>query len=179
MREREKLINIPNTLTLIRIVLSFVFIYFLFNNYSKLWLVTVFSIAAITDWFDGFTARKFNQTSKFGARFDQIADRIFTLLIVGSLFLYFIKNHEININLALILLLPLSREILGSIGLIFILIKRKPAYNVRFIGKLTTFVQSITIGAIILGVSWAKYLVFLTFIIGILAGLDYIRYSLS
>ena len=60
-----------------------------------------------------------------------------------------------------------------------IAIRNKDPYKVRYIGKVTTFIQSIALGAIILQVNWAIYLAVLTCIVGVVAGFDYLRYSLS
>ena len=91
--EKEIFLNIPNSLTLLRLILTFVFIYLLFMNYSKLILIIVFIIAALTDWFDGFFARKLNQKTKIGARLDQLVDRVFTISIVLALIIYVLYNQ--------------------------------------------------------------------------------------
>src|SRR3989344_5268073 len=74
----EFFFNVPNSITLARLILVFVFVYMLFNEYSKFSLITIFAIAALSDWFDGFFARKLKQTTKIGARLDQVIDRVFT-----------------------------------------------------------------------------------------------------
>ena len=176
--KQEIFFNIPNSITLLRLILIFVFIYMLFNNFSKLSLIIIFAIAASSDWFDGFFARKLKQTTKIGARMDQVVDRIFTIMIVGSL-VFFSFIHYATQNIFLLLVLTISREIIGFPGFLIILIRGKSTYRVKYIGKATTFVQSITLGAIILGVSWAIYLSIITCIIGIFSGFDYLKYSLS
>lgn len=176
--KKEVFLNVPNTITLARLVLVFVFIYMLFSGYSTLSLVIVYGVAAASDWFDGFFARRLKQTTKVGARLDQIIDRVFTGLVVLALFLS-IYDGNLRNESVMLLLLSISREIVGTPGFVIRLIRNKDPYLVRYIGKVTTFVQSITIGLIILDVSWVKYPVFLTCIIGIVAGIDYLRDSLS
>ena len=179
--EKEIFLNIPNSLTLLRLILTFVFIYMLFMNYSKLILIIVFVIAALTDWFDGFFARTLNQKTKIGARLDQVIDRIFTLAIVLALIIYILINNMNNNleNTLLLLFLICSREIVSTPGVIIGVIRRKDLYNVKYIGKVTTFIQAFALGAIILQVDWAIYLAIPTCIIGIIAGFDYLKYSLS
>jgi len=80
--EKEIFLNVPNSLTLLRLFFTFVFIYMLFMNYSKLILVTVFAIAAFTDWFDGFFARRLNQKTQIGARLDQVIDKVVSVPVV-------------------------------------------------------------------------------------------------
>ena len=135
-------------------------------NYN-IWIIfSVFTFAALTDWFDGYFARKLKQTSKIGARMDQVIDRVFTGVIVISLIIYVIVNNKGVIenvfllspkNIYLLLFLCSSRELIGFPGFIITLIRSKDPYQVKYIGKLTTFIQSVALGAIILGLSWAIY----------------------
>lgn len=179
--EKEIFLNIPNSLTLLRLALTFVFIYLLFMNYSKLVLIIVFAIAAWTDWFDGYFARTLNQKTKIGARLDQVIDRVFTIAIVLAIIIYaFVNNANNNLeNTLLLIFLICSREIVSTPGVIIGVIRKKDLYNVKYIGKVTTFIQGFALGAIILQVDWAIYLAIPTCIIGIIAGFDYLRYSLS
>ena len=45
----------------------------------------IFAFAAITDWFDGYLARRLNQYSNFGEFLDPVADKFFILILVGTL----------------------------------------------------------------------------------------------
>jgi len=175
---QEKFFNVPNIITSFRLILVFVFIYMLFNKFEIYYTLSVFIVAAATDWFDGFFARKLNQTSKFGARMDYIVDRIFTILVVSSLFIYMFLEGILEKEFSL-LLMSVSREILGTPGFLIALIRKKEYYHVRYIGKVTTFVQSCALGAIILGVSWAIYFAVATCILGIISGFTYLKYSLE
>jgi CDP-diacylglycerol--glycerol-3-phosphate 3-phosphatidyltransferase len=179
--KEEVLLNVPNSLTILRLLFVFVFIYMLFNHFSKLALIIVFSIAALTDYFDGYFARKLNQTTSIGARMDQVIDRIFTISIVVSLFVFVFLNHEYGVrgNIITLLILSISREIIALPGFLINIIRNKDPYKVRFIGKVTTFVQAFALGAIILNVSFAIYPVMITCLIGIVSGFDYLKYSLS
>lgn len=72
------MITIPTVLTLVRIALIpvFVLFYYLPVPWSHLAATLVFSLAAITDWFDGYLARRMGQTSSFGAFLDPVADKL-------------------------------------------------------------------------------------------------------
>jgi CDP-diacylglycerol---glycerol-3-phosphate 3-phosphatidyltransferase len=72
--------TIPNQLTALRIILTPVFLYFLFQNSagSKQIALIVFLFAALTDWYDGMIARKFGYQSEWGRFFDPLADKILT-----------------------------------------------------------------------------------------------------
>jgi len=70
--------TIPTLLTLLRIALIPVFVLFFYLpvDWANIAATTVFSLAAITDWFDGYLARKLGQTSSFGAFLDPVADKL-------------------------------------------------------------------------------------------------------
>ena len=80
--------HIPNLLTLIRIILVPFFIYCLFTvqDNFKLYALVIFIFASITDWLDGYLARKYNFTTKLGIYFDPLADKI----LVSSAFISFL-----------------------------------------------------------------------------------------
>lgn len=73
--------NLPNRLTILRILLTFVFMLFLFSNGlgAKSFALIVFIIASITDYYDGKIARGSGQITNFGKLMDPIADKILTL----------------------------------------------------------------------------------------------------
>ncbi|OUW79858.1 MAG: CDP-diacylglycerol--glycerol-3-phosphate 3-phosphatidyltransferase [bacterium TMED217] len=77
--------NIPNLLSLIRIILTPLFIILLFSDFdtAKLFALLVFVIAAITDAYDGHLARKYNQITPEGKFLDPLADKI---LVVSAFF---------------------------------------------------------------------------------------------
>ena len=82
--------NFPIFLTWMRVLLIPVFtaLFFLpkgvFDNHTINWLAAaIFAIAAITDWFDGFLARRWKQTSDFGAFLDPVADKLMVAVDPG------------------------------------------------------------------------------------------------
>ncbi len=70
--------NAPNLLTLLRIVLipMFVVVYFLPYSWANEVTTALFIVAGITDWLDGYLARKLGQYSPFGAFLDPVADKL-------------------------------------------------------------------------------------------------------
>ncbi|MDH5324948.1 MAG: CDP-diacylglycerol--glycerol-3-phosphate 3-phosphatidyltransferase [Gammaproteobacteria bacterium] len=70
--------NIPIFLTLLRIVAIpvFVVVFYIPVWWSNLIVTVIFCVAAITDWLDGYLARKWQQTSAFGAFLDPVADKL-------------------------------------------------------------------------------------------------------
>lgn len=180
--KKEVFFNVPNTLTLLRLIFAFIIIYLIWMGYNYIFILLIFAIAAITDFFDGFFARRLNQKTKIGARLDQVIDRVFMVPIV--LFLLF-KFYQTDLNLAYLLLICLSREIIGSSGFMIRIIRNTDPYKVKYIGKVTTFIQSFAVGAIILTkeipqLSIAAWILGIaTGLVGILAGIDYLKDSLK
>ena len=82
--------SLPNYLTILRIVLIpiFVLVYYLDVERGNLIATLLFALAAITDWLDGYLARKLEVTSAFGAFLDPVADKLMVatalILIVDS-----------------------------------------------------------------------------------------------
>jgi cardiolipin synthase (CMP-forming) len=77
MNETASALNFANLLTVFRILLIAPFLYFIYQGRFGTALL-LFFIASLTDFFDGFVARKFNQQSKLGQMLDPLADKILT-----------------------------------------------------------------------------------------------------
>lgn len=77
-------VNIPILLTLLRIALIpiFVIVFYLPLTWGNVLTTSVFGLAALTDWFDGYLARKWNQTSSFGAFLDPVADKLIVAVVL-------------------------------------------------------------------------------------------------
>jgi CDP-diacylglycerol---glycerol-3-phosphate 3-phosphatidyltransferase len=84
-------LNVPNTLTWIRIVLIplIVAVFYLPYAWSGPAAAIIFSLAGITDWLDGYFARKLNQTSLFGAFLDPVADK----LMISTALVLLVSKH--------------------------------------------------------------------------------------
>ncbi len=136
--------NIANKLTVARIMLTFIFMFFLFCHglEAKLAAFFIFSVAALTDYLDGFFAKKYNITSNFGIIMDPIADKI---LVLGS-FLAFV---EMDIIPAWMVVLIMLREFLVTGIRIFALSKGK-VLKAQRAGKHKTMSQIVTIFVILL-----------------------------
>ncbi len=85
--------TLPDALTISRIILTFVFIFFLFSNgiLAKMLALFIFLIASLTDFLDGFIAKERNISTDFGKLMDPIADKI---LVLAS-FLAFVEMRLI------------------------------------------------------------------------------------
>lgn len=78
MAPRIPLLNLPTLLTLLRIALIPVFVGVFFMSFQgvNVLCTALFGLAALTDWLDGYLARRLNQTSAFGAFLDPVADKL-------------------------------------------------------------------------------------------------------
>ena len=70
--------NVPNILTLLRVLAAPLLAYFLMRTYYD-YALYIFAAAALTDVLDGFVARHFNRATEFGAALDPLADKLITL----------------------------------------------------------------------------------------------------
>jgi CDP-diacylglycerol--glycerol-3-phosphate 3-phosphatidyltransferase len=78
VRKLELQLNLPNQLTLLRVVLAPVFVALLLSesSFNKQISLIVFIIAALTDWYDGWVARKWGYTTHWGKFLDPLADKV-------------------------------------------------------------------------------------------------------
>lgn len=148
-------IGVPNIITLMRIVLIpvFIIVFYLPFSFAHMAAAIIFAVASITDWLDGFLARKLKQLSPFGAFLDPVADK---LLVASSLLLLVGSNdvHYITIPAIVIvgreIVISALREWMAEIG-------NRASVAVGYIGKVKTSMQMVAI-VLLLGfnfsVSW-------------------------
>jgi len=103
--------NIPNLLTVLRVLLipCFILLFYMPYQWSYLAASTVFAIAAATDWLDGYLARRLEQSTPFGAFLDPVADK----LMVAVALVLLVQEHA-NIWLTLPAAVIIGREIVVS-----------------------------------------------------------------
>ena len=77
-----KIATLPNLITLIRLLTLPVFVTMLLVNEQRAGAALLLGVLGMTDWVDGWIARRFNQTSQFGMVFDPFVDR--ALFVVGT-----------------------------------------------------------------------------------------------
>lgn len=154
-------INLPNQLTLLRLVLAIVF-FAILSGYSQrqpqTWRLDVslaiFIVAGITDYLDGYFARKHNQVTALGRILDPVVDKV--LVCGGFIFLAgpaFCKADGVNITgvREWMVVVILGRELLVT-GLRGFSESRGIQFGAEFVGKAKMWIQSVTIGVLLLAV---------------------------
>ena len=139
--------NLPNILTLMRVVLIpfCIFFYLLPYSWGPIVAAVVFTIAAVTDWFDGYLARKWNQMSPFGAFLDPVADK----LIVASALIVLVAVHS-SLWLTIPAVVIIGREIvISALREWMAEIGKRANVKVSMIGKVKTTFQMIAIGVLL------------------------------
>jgi cardiolipin synthase (CMP-forming) len=143
--------NLPTALTWLRIVLIpvFVGVYYLPDTLlslpAKNWVaMSIFAFAAVTDWADGYLARRWGQTSAFGAFLDPVADK----LIVAAALIMLVWLKRADAWLAIIIIgreiaISALREWMAQLG-------QSRSVAVAFVGKIKTVAQITAIIALLL-----------------------------
>jgi CDP-diacylglycerol--glycerol-3-phosphate 3-phosphatidyltransferase len=147
--------NLPNGLTLARLVLAVV----LFICISlEWWLVglAVFIVAAITDWLDGYLARKHGSASAFGRNFDPLVDKV---LICGA-FIFLLPVAEARLT-AWMVTVVVGRELVIT-GLRSFMESQAASFGADWLGKLKMGLQCAALIAILVVLSWGHSCGFLT-----------------
>ena len=139
------LLEVPNLLSLLRIVLIPVFLYFIFipTMEHRLWSLVIFIIASVTDFLDGWSARKLHQESDLGRFLDPLADKV---LVIGALTAFLILDPFIPLWMIVIIV---GRDVLITL-MRYLAIRKGAALVTSGFGKVKTAFQMISIMVIIM-----------------------------
>ena len=143
--------NIPNLLTVLRVALIPVFILFFYLPFSwSYWAASaVFALAAITDWFDGYLARRWEQSTPFGAFLDPVADK----LMVAVALVLLVEEHA-NLWLSLPAVIIIGREIVVSALREWMAeLGQRATVKVATIGKVKTVAQMVALACLLYAVN--------------------------
>jgi CDP-diacylglycerol--glycerol-3-phosphate 3-phosphatidyltransferase len=136
--------NLPNKLTISRIIIAGIFTLFLFISGlgAKLAALALFLIACITDYYDGYFARKHGTITDFGKLMDPIADKI---LVLGAFFSFV----EMKIIPAWMVMVIIARELIIT-GIRILALSKKKVLAAEVAGKHKTVSQIAAVLAILL-----------------------------
>ncbi len=148
-------LSLPTWLTLFRILLLPVMVLVYYSHavveaiplrFSNLGAALIFVLAAFTDWLDGYLARRWNQTSDFGAFLDPVADK---LMVAVTLFLL-VQSHPTEL-LAITAAVIVGREIgISALREWMAEMGQRTKVSVAMLGKLKTAMQSVAIVVLLL-----------------------------
>jgi len=137
-------LNWPNLITLSRIILiplliGIFYVPWVSDETKNITATAIFIFAGITDWLDGYLARRLNQMSAFGAFLDPVADK---LIVVGALLaLLYLQRVDLLVTLIIVgreIAISALREWMAKVG-------QGKSIAVAYIGKLKTTAQMIAI----------------------------------
>lgn len=150
--------NLPNILTLSRIAMIplMVVCFYWLGDLGKIIAAVLFSVAAVTDWFDGYLARKLNQSTPLGAFLDPVADKLIVavaLVLLVDHFHTFWLSIPASIIICREILVSALREWMAELG-------KRANVAVSNIGKIkTTFQMTSIIVLLAAGLHpWFEYL---------------------
>jgi CDP-diacylglycerol--glycerol-3-phosphate 3-phosphatidyltransferase len=135
--------NIPNALTLFRIIIIpvFVLVFYLPFEWSFFLSAAIFSIAGITDWLDGYLARKLDQSTAFGAFLDPVADKLMVAIALALLIERYSQwwfSIPAMIIIGREIVISALREWMAELG-------ERTSVAVSFVGKVKTVFQILAI----------------------------------
>ncbi|WP_373819767.1 CDP-diacylglycerol--glycerol-3-phosphate 3-phosphatidyltransferase [Glaesserella sp.] len=173
-------LNIPTYLTLFRVALIPLFIvsFYLPIQYSAEITTLIFFIASITDWFDGFLARKLNQTTRLGAFLDPVADKVLVAIALVSVVEYYHTwwiSIPAGIMIAREIIISALREWMAELG-------ERASVAVSIWGKVKTTAQMLALGGLLWRQApWMEYtafaLLYIAAILTIWSMLQYLKAS--
>src|SRR5713226_3947066 len=146
---RNEIWNLPNSLTLFRIFLVPFLVVVLLTKFSDFVGLGIFLVAAITDYFDGYFARRLKKTTRLGTLLDPIADK---LLMSAA----FISLVELGLAKAWMVVIIIGREFAVS-GLRSIAAQHGVTIAASPLGKGKTISQTIAIALLILGYELGEF----------------------
>ena len=150
-------LQIPNTLTIGRIILVPIFVisFYITGFLGDLIPFFIFVLASFTDFLDGLLARLYKEESKLGELLDPIADKI----MVAAALVLLVMNNTISNYEVIAAIIILTREILIS-GLREFLAKSQISMPVTGLAKFKTFIQMFSIALLLTGESGNKIINF-------------------
>ncbi len=128
----DRVLTLPNVLSFARLLGVPVFLWLILVPQADGWAIALLVVSGITDWLDGYLARRWNQITRVGQLLDPIADRLYILATLFGLLLRDI------IPLWLVVLL-VSRDLLMAVVLAVLKRRGITGLPVHFIGKAATF----------------------------------------
>lgn len=135
----DRVLTIPNLVSFVRLAAIPFFWWLLLGVDNVVAATILFALIATTDWIDGFLARRLDQVSRLGKTLDPVADRLMIASAVIAGLIAEIVPTQIGVVL-------IAREIYMAIVTLFVFSRRAGTLEVRWLGKLATFLVYSSIG---------------------------------
>ena len=163
--DRPSLFTIPNLVSSSRVALAFGFV----ASDAVPTRLALIGAASLTDFLDGWLARRINVTSRFGALLDPLADRFFVLGVVAS----YMMGGQFTVWQAVAVMFRDVMSIVGFFVARNVSWLRPIAFKARPLGKAVTVAQLVTFLAVLVAPTSVTLLVFLVALLGLAATIDY------
>jgi len=147
MNAAARSLNIPNLITLSRLVLTFVVLILI--TFQRYWIATtcLFVVAVATDFLDGYLARKWNQVTTLGRIMDPFVDK----MIIGGTMIFLVALPQSGIS-AWMTFIVIAREMFIT-GLRSVLEGQGVDFSAKLSGKLKMLLQSVVIPMCLISLS--------------------------
>jgi phosphatidylglycerophosphate synthase len=159
------IVTVPNLVSTSRVVLGFGFL----MSETVAMRLTLIALASLTDFLDGWIARRTQAASRLGALVDPVADRFFALCVVVG----YVITAQLSVWQALALMFRDIMSIIGWFVARNVSWLRPITFKARWLGKVVTVLQLATFLAVLLRPAATDAMVWLVFGLGIVATADY------
>ena len=181
-------LTVPTMLTLLRIVLIpvLVLVFYLPFEWTNFAAAFVFAFASLTDWLDGWIARRYNQFSAFGAFLDPVADKL--MVAVALVIVVSVKDGAQALWMALFSAVIIGREIaVSALREWMAELGQRAKVKVASIGKIKTIVQMVALVCLLYQERWfglpiyliGEWLLAAAALLTLWSGLAYLRAAAS
>jgi cardiolipin synthase len=130
--DESRILTVPNLITFVRLCCLPIFVYLLFGRHNRAAAAWLLAVLGITDFFDGYIARHFNQVSNLGKVLDPVADRLLFFVGVGAI----LADGTVPVWIAVLVLV---RETLVTGGTLLLASLGAKRIDVTWFGKAGTF----------------------------------------
>ena len=159
----DRVLTVPNALSILRLVFLGLFVWLLVTTDDRVAAALLLGAAGVTDFFDGYIARRFHQVSRLGAVLDPTVDRVVLVTSILSITVY----GAVPIWLTVVVL---GREVLVSVAVLVLAAMGARRIEVLWVGKASTFGLMVCFPLFLGGDGpglWARVLTDLTWVVAV------------
>jgi len=162
---------VANVITIFRIFLILPLLYFIFSLKYNIFAIIILTLAALSDWLDGFIAHSMSEVTDFGRMIDPLADRLFILSVIIALYI----RDALPPFWALMIFV--CRDSLMIVGYRMLKTRRKRV-DITYLGKTATAILMVSFILLLLKFELGIWLFYLGLILYLISGFDYLQKGL-